>query len=47
MLELAFILWLTWLLLARGRRSLEELNTNRPLGADRIIERIRKRRRLW
>ncbi|NLG86314.1 MAG: hypothetical protein GX489_03760 [Firmicutes bacterium] len=46
MLQLALILWLTWLLLVRGRRSLQELNNNRPLGADRVTERIRERRHL-
>lgn len=46
MLQLAVILWLTWMLLARGRRSIDELNANRPLGADRIIQRIRERRHL-
>ncbi|HKM39124.1 MAG TPA: hypothetical protein VJ036_02540 [bacterium] len=45
MLQLALILGLIWLLLKRGRHRLEELNTNLPLGADRILTRIRARRR--
>ena len=47
MLQVVLILLVTWWLLVRGQRSLRELNANRPLGADRVIERIRDQRRLW
>ena len=46
MLQLVFVMAVMWLLLARGQRRLRELNTHRPLGADRLIERIREEHHL-
>ncbi|NMA55731.1 MAG: hypothetical protein GX952_07380 [Firmicutes bacterium] len=47
MLQLALILWLTWLLLRRGQRNLSEVKRKRPLGAQRIIRRIRSKERYF
>ncbi|MGI6129458.1 MAG: hypothetical protein ACOYEO_05115 [bacterium] len=44
MLQLAAVLWVTWLFLGRGQHRLRKLTDNRPLGARRVIDRIRDRR---